>query len=97
MSGPREPLGADELEAALVALPSWRLEGGALVRVVPLRTYAEGPPMVAQVAALAEELDHHPVVSLSYGALAITTSTHQPPGISKLDLELAARLDELLA
>lgn len=95
MSASRDPLGAAELEAALEALPGWRLEDGALLRVLPLRAYVDGVVLVQAIAAVAEELDHHPELTLTYGALAVRSSTHLPPGISSLDLELARRVDAL--
>ncbi len=97
MTSIRQPLGEAALAAALEELPRWRLEGAELLRVVPLAAYGDGPGLVAAIAQLAEELDHHPVLTLSYGALSVRSCTHTPPGISELDLELARGVDALLA
>ena len=97
MTSSRQPLGEAALAAALEELVRWRLDGAALLRVVPLAAYREGPRLVAAIAQLAEELDHHPELTLSYGALSVRTCTHTPPGISELDLELARGVDLLLA
>lgn len=97
MSPSRDPLDDAVLAAALEELPRWRVEDGALLRVLPLAAYRDGPAIVTAIAALAEELDHHPVITLSYGAIAVRSSTHSPPGLSELDLELARRVDALLA
>jgi 4a-hydroxytetrahydrobiopterin dehydratase len=50
----------------------------------------------AQVA-LAERLDHHPVVTLGYRKVRFELWTHDQGGLTQLDLEYAEGLDELLA
>lgn len=47
------------------------------------------------VGDYAEEIPHHPEITLSYGCVKIIISTHDLGGISELDFELAKRIDRL--
>jgi len=50
---------------------------------------------MAQVALLAEKLNHHPEWSNVYNKVAITLTTHDVGGLSSLDLEMARLIDAL--
>ena len=45
------------------------------------------------VADVAEEINHHPTWTNTYNQLEITLTTHDTGGISKLDFELAEKID----
>ncbi len=49
----------------------------------------------AKVAVHAEVLGHHPDIELSYGKVKVKLSTHEIKGLSKLDFELAKRIEGL--
>lgn len=70
-------------------------EGLRLVRMFHLPNYAASLAFVNRLAALAEELDHHPDILFSWGCVAVTIWTHSIGGLSELDFFFAARCDEL--
>jgi pterin-4a-carbinolamine dehydratase len=45
----------------------------------------------------AERLDHHPVVSVGYCQLRFELWTHDRGGVTRLDLDYAEALDEIVA
>jgi 4a-hydroxytetrahydrobiopterin dehydratase len=47
------------------------------------------------VGAVAEEMDHHPDIDIRWNVVTLRLSTHSAGGITRLDLELAARIDAL--
>jgi len=42
-----------------------------------------------------DALDHHPVIEIAYTTVTVATSTHEPLGITQLDLDLAAAVSDL--
>lgn len=96
MAGGRELLGPDEVERALAGeLSAWRRDGDALVRTVRAPSYLEGIRLVADVAQVAEDLDHHPDIDIRWTAVTFRLSTHSAGGITGYDLRLAADIDRL--
>ncbi|MEO9181009.1 MAG: 4a-hydroxytetrahydrobiopterin dehydratase [Acidimicrobiales bacterium] len=74
----------------------WQLESGHLVRELDTTDYASSVAIVGAQANLAEELDHHPIVTLGYRHLRFELWTHDRDGLSELDLRYAQGLDDLL-
>lgn len=50
---------------------------------------------VIRVGVVAEKLQHHPDVELSWGKVVVKLRTHDVDGISELDHELAGQIDAL--
>ena len=66
-----------------------------------LRLTLKGPmtktgQVAAYAGALADELDHHPNISLEYAGLTLSIHTHDKNAITVLDLVFAARLEQWL-
>jgi 4a-hydroxytetrahydrobiopterin dehydratase len=94
---PRPPrLSPDELSAALSGLPAWSGDGEGLRRTVGLPGFRDAVDAIVAIAAVAEELDHHPDVDLRWRTLHLTLVTHSAGGVTDLDLQLARRIDALL-
>ena len=53
--------------------------------------------MIDQVAVVAEEMDHHPDIDLRWRTLTFHCTTHSAGGVTGRDLDLAARIDEIVA
>jgi len=51
--------------------------------------------LVDRVAEAAEELGHHPDVSLGYGRVAFSLTSHDAGGVTERDMRLAARIDDI--
>jgi 4a-hydroxytetrahydrobiopterin dehydratase len=57
-------------------------------------TYLEGVNFVNEVAAIADEQDHHPDIHLSYGKVRVTLWTHKIGGLSVNDFIVAAKIEQ---
>jgi 4a-hydroxytetrahydrobiopterin dehydratase len=49
-----------------------------------------------KVGALAEEVDHHPEICLTWGRAKVTIWTHSIGGLSEADFVFAARADQFV-
>jgi 4a-hydroxytetrahydrobiopterin dehydratase len=90
-------LEADALLAALAALDGWTGDPSALSRTVELASFPAAITVVNQVAAVAEDLDHHPDIDIRWRTLTFRLSTHSAGGVTRRDVELAERIDEIVA
>lgn len=82
-----------ELASPLAALSGWRREGDQIVRTYEFETYAHGALFVAAVAGIADRMDHHPDLILTYRRVEMRTSTHDAGGLTALDLALAEKAE----
>ena len=95
---PRPPrLSPDELTAALQDLPHWSGDAEGIRRTVELPTFRDAVGTIVAIADVAEEMDHHPDVDLRWRTLHLAVVTHSAGGVTELDLELARRIDVLVA
>jgi 4a-hydroxytetrahydrobiopterin dehydratase len=90
------PLTADQIAALPQNLPYWTLVGAKLRRELRFGDFVEAFGFMAQVALIAEAMNHHPEWSNVWNRVVIDLTTHDTGGLSNLDLELARRIDALL-
>jgi 4a-hydroxytetrahydrobiopterin dehydratase len=83
----------DEAREALVGLPEWTREGDEIVRTFELPSFLAVIAFVGRIAALAEAADHHPDLDIRYRRLRVALSTHDSGGLTRLDIDLALRID----
>lgn len=84
------------LAEALSRLPEWAGDGAALRRTASLPSFPAAMSVVAQVAEVAEEMDHHPDIDIRWRTLHFTLSTHSAGGVTDLDAALARRIDRIV-
>jgi len=83
----------DELGEWLTGHPDWAVVDGKLHRQLDLGSFVAAFGLMAQVALVAEKLDHHPEWSNVYSKVVIDLTTHDAGGLTALDLELAEAVD----
>ena len=71
----------------------WNLVGNSLKRDFVFKDFKSAFKLMNNVADVAEEINHHPTWTNTYNRLEITLTTHDTGGISKLDFELAEKID----
>jgi 4a-hydroxytetrahydrobiopterin dehydratase len=98
MSVKNEPaLAAPEVEAFLAKnLPAWKLEDGWIRRTYKTNSWKGTMMAVNTVGHLAEAAWHHPDITLSYAWLEVRLMTHSAKGITRKDLELAQKIEEVV-
>ena len=70
-------------------------DGKSLVRHLRFKDFAGAFERATTVAAIAEREGHHPELSVGWGHLDITTTTHAVGGLTRNDFILAAKIDAL--
>ena len=93
---PRPPvLSPEDLARRMLLLPAWSADDGRLRRRFVLEDFAAAFAFMTRVAAVAEELDHHPDWSNSWNTVDIAIRSHDAGGITDLCVQLARRIDDL--
>jgi 4a-hydroxytetrahydrobiopterin dehydratase len=92
-----ELLSADEVAAGTANLDGWSGSPSAITRTAELPTFLGAIAVVDQVAAVAEQMDHHPDIDIRWRNLTFTCATHSAGGVTAMDLDLARRIDDIVA
>lgn len=85
-----------EMHAALAELAHWEARDNALFRAVQAPAFRDGIRLVDEVAAVADQLDHHPDIDIRWTTVSFSLSTHSAGGITAKDIDLAARIDGIV-
>ena len=88
-------LSDQELAQGLAKLSGWQLEKGKLHKSFEFRDFIHAFGFMSQVALVAESMGHHPEWMNVWNKVVVDLSTHSIGGISRLDLELASKIQEL--
>jgi 4a-hydroxytetrahydrobiopterin dehydratase len=88
-----------EIADLLPQVPQWQTitQDGILrlQRVFKLKNYAQALELTNELAAIAEEEDHHPLIILEWGRVTVQWWTHIIKGLHKNDFIMAAKTDEV--
>lgn len=94
-----EPLTEPQIAEKLKTLNGWKrndLEGQpGITKVFPMSDFLNGLGFVTRVAVLAEKLNHHPDIVLTYSKVSVHLTTHRPAGLTQKDFELAGEIDQI--
>ncbi len=91
----RERLTPEGLRAGLALLSGWNEQDGKIEKTFEFSAYWDGVLFASSVARIAEEMDHHPDLLITYQKVSVKISTHDAGGLTPLDLEFARRAEEL--
>ena len=94
MSRPQK-LAQETVDAWLAAQTAWSSEGAGITRTYKFKDFSTALGFVVRVGLVAEKRDHHPDIELGWGKAKVFWSTHDAGGITQLDLDLAAAVDEI--
>ena len=91
------PLTEDEImEYITVVHQGWKVTGNRKIsRAFQFVNFRHTMSFVNEVARIAEEEGHHPVMHISYGTVEIELWTHAIDGLSENDFIIAAKIDKL--
>ncbi|MET7934336.1 4a-hydroxytetrahydrobiopterin dehydratase [Streptomyces sp. NPDC005322] len=89
-----KPLTDQEIAQRLEPLPGWSYADDRLSRSYVFDGHPQAAGLVAEVAGIQEELNHHADLTLGYNRVTVTVNTHSVGGkVTELDLELARRIE----
>jgi 4a-hydroxytetrahydrobiopterin dehydratase len=93
-------LGPVAVVSALAQLTGWQLTGDgpsiAIEKTYSFASYRETIFFVNAVAFIAEQLNHHPDLSVHHSRCVVRFSTHDAAGLTRADFDSAARIDALI-
>lgn len=93
---PSEPLSQKEIEDRLRELPGWSFEDDHLIRTYRLGTHVAASALVAHIAAVQDELNHHSDLTLGYNTVRVSVNSHDAGGaVTETDFALAERVESL--
>jgi 4a-hydroxytetrahydrobiopterin dehydratase len=88
-------LGEEEIEARLGELEGWKREGETIVKEFELDDFAGSVDFINRLTPVAEEMNHHPDLSVSWNKVVVSITTHSEGGLTGNDFELAKGIDPL--
>ncbi|NGN67363.1 4a-hydroxytetrahydrobiopterin dehydratase [Streptomyces sp. A7024] len=92
-----EPLSRDDIEARLADLPGWSVtDDERLTRTYSFGGHPAAAGMVAHIAQIQEELNHHSDIALGYNKVTVSVNTHSVGGkVTEMDFALARRIEAI--
>jgi 4a-hydroxytetrahydrobiopterin dehydratase len=89
-------LSDEEVQGRLAELnPGWEKYGNSIRREFKFGDFSGAVDFVNRLTPIANEMNHHPDVFLSWGLARVSLITHSEHGITEKDFEVAKKLDEL--
>ena len=88
------PLAESEVEARLAALPGWEFDDDEIKREYTFAGFREAIFFVNTIAGIAESMNHHPEIEISFNEVEIELKTHSEGGVTEKDLALAGLINE---
>lgn len=78
-----------EIKSQLSKLSGWVIKDDCLIKEFKFADFTAAMEFINTLAAVAEELNHHPDWSNSYNKVLIKLTTHSEGGLSSKDLAFA--------
>jgi 4a-hydroxytetrahydrobiopterin dehydratase len=88
-------LSDDEIEAKLGELEGWERDGDAIAKTFKLDDFVGSVEFVRKLVEPAEDMGHHPDLSISWDEVRVSITTHSEGGLTGNDFELARRIDSI--
>jgi 4a-hydroxytetrahydrobiopterin dehydratase len=84
-----------DIESRLADLEGWERNGDAICKSFERNDFVGSVDFVKAIVGPAEEMGHHPDLSISWDTVEVTITTHSEGGLTANDFELAERIDGL--
>ena len=88
-------LSDEEVEARLAGLSGWERAGDAIRKAFEGGDFKDSIDFVNRLTPVAEEMNHHPDLEVSWNTVKVSITTHSEGGLTENDFELASRIDAL--
>ena len=88
-------LSDEEIERRLEAGSGWERDGDAIRREFKCGDFKGSVDFVNRLMPVAEAMNHHPDLAISWDTVTVTITTHTEGGLTENDFELASRIDAL--
>ena len=84
-----------EITAKLEELSNWGLNNNMITKQFEFQNFSEALNFVNQIGAIAEELNHHPDITIRYNIVTLTLTTHSSGELTEKDFDAAKAIDKL--
>ena len=88
-------LSGEEIEQRLGSLDGWERDGDAIRKEFQCGDFEGSVGFLNRVLPIAEEMNHHPDVEISWATVTVRLSSHSEGGLTAADFELATRIDAI--
>jgi 4a-hydroxytetrahydrobiopterin dehydratase len=88
-------LSDEEIESRLEGLEGWARQGDAIGKRFELDDFKGSVDFVNRLTPVAEEMNHHPDLEISWNKVTVSLSTHSQGGLTENDFELASKIDSV--
>lgn len=94
--GATTPLSGADRAGIMLGLPGWREcdDRDAIAKTFKFRDFVEAFGFMAQVALVAERMNHHPEWSNVYNRVEVVLTTHDSGGLTDKDVRLAHAMED---
>jgi 4a-hydroxytetrahydrobiopterin dehydratase len=87
----------NEIESRLAELDGWSREGDTITKSFKNEDFVGSVKFVDALVEPAEDMGHHPDLSLSWDEVTVSITNHAAGGLTEADFELAKRIDGIAA
>jgi len=84
-----------EIQQALGSLPDWTRKGIAIQRIFQFPDFKAAMAFVNRIADAAEQANHHPDIDIRYNKVTMSLVSHDSGGITKRDIGMAERINQM--
>jgi 4a-hydroxytetrahydrobiopterin dehydratase len=87
-------LSDNEIAERIPSVPGWALKQNQLEKAYKFDDFKGSMAFVNRVAAIADEMDHHPDILILYNRVTLSLTSHDSGGLTERDFRLAGRVDQ---
>ncbi len=84
-----------DIQSKMQHLNNWALEENCIVKDFSFKDFKESLAFVNKIAEIAEKMNHHPDILISYNKVRVSAVTHSEKGLSERDFSLADEIDKI--
>jgi 4a-hydroxytetrahydrobiopterin dehydratase len=84
-----------EIDDRLSRYEGWERRGDAIRKVFKFDDFRGSIDFITRITPVAEEMNHHPDLAVSWNSVTVSLSTHSQGGVTDSDFELASEIDDL--
>ena len=88
-------LSDEEIEQRLAGMGGWERDGDAIRKTFEGEDFMSSVGLVDRLAPVAEEMNHHPDLEISWDKVKVSITNHAEGGLTENDFELARKIDAL--
>ncbi len=75
---------------------AWELKEGKIVKSFQFSSFMDSIEFVNKVAKVAEELDHHPIITINWKTVKLSIKSFDVDAITNRDINFAQEIEKLV-